>query len=92
MRNDLIDFTFGTVINPFANQLRFDVYLADNSNLLIELIDMNGKTIHRERQNAFAGVNSFTISNTDGLQSGAYTLRVINKDRIIHKRVVKASR
>jgi hypothetical protein len=92
LRNDLVDFTFGTVINPFANQLRFDVYLADNSNLLIELIDMNGKTIHRERQNAFAGVNSFTISNTDGLQSGAYTLRVINKDRIIHKRVVKASR
>lgn len=92
LRNDLVDFTFGTVINPFANQLRFDVYLSDNSNLLIELIDMNGKTIHRERQNAYAGVNSFTISNTDALQSGAYTLRIINKDRIIHKRVVKASR
>jgi len=92
LRNDLVDFTFGTVVNPFGNQLRFDVYLADNSNLLIELIDMNGKTIHRERQNAYAGVNSFAINNTDGLQSGAYTLRVIHKDRIIHKRVVKASR
>lgn len=92
LRADLTDFSFGTVVNPFNNQLRFDVYLADNSNLLIELIDMNGKLVHRERQNAYTGVNSMSINNTEALPAGAYTLRVINKDRTILKRVVKASR
>lgn len=84
-------YAFGNVINPFSHTLRFDVVLKTSSPLTIELIDLNGKLVRREKQLAYAGVNSLQLTETDGLAAGVYTLRVSNGSQIITKRVMKSN-
>ncbi|MFT3678604.1 MAG: T9SS type A sorting domain-containing protein [Chitinophagaceae bacterium] len=84
-------YAFGNVINPFSHTLRFDVVLKTSSPLTIDLIDLNGKLVRREKQLAYAGVNSLQLTETDGLAAGLYTLRVSNGSQVITKRVMKSN-
>lgn len=84
-------YAFGNVINPFSHTLRFDVLVNANSTVNIELIDLNGKLVRREKQVVYAGVNSLQLADTDGLAAGLYTLRVTNNGQVLTKRVMKAN-
>ena len=73
-------FELVNVINPFKEQLRFDISLARNTALTIELYDNNGRLVRREKQLAFTGVNSLKLDNTGNLSPGVYTLRISNEE------------
>jgi len=88
LNNNLIAFDVSNVINPFTNGLSFDITSAENSVIISELIDMSGKTILSVKELVYTGTNSFTL-NTQSLPAGIYTLRVVNKNRWLVKRVVK---
>jgi hypothetical protein len=89
LKNDLHDFDLSHIINPFNNSLAFNITMANNAAVTIELIDMSGKTVLSNKQMVYTGTNSINLANTQSLSSGIYTLRVANKDRFITKRVVK---
>jgi hypothetical protein len=89
LKNDPPDFDLSNIINPFSNNLAFNITVGNNSAVYIELIDMSGKTILSNKQMVYTGTNSINLANTQSLSSGIYTLRVVNKDRFITKRVVK---
>lgn len=83
------DFELVNVINPFKEQLRFDISLGRNTALTVELYDNNGRLVRREKQLAFTGVNSLKLDNTGNLSPGVYTLRITNDEgKGITRRVV----
>ncbi|WP_276503153.1 T9SS type A sorting domain-containing protein [Terrimonas pollutisoli] len=89
LRNTIPDFAITNVINPFSGNLKFDIMTANNSSIIIDLIDISGKTVMTSKQQVYAGINSMNLTNTQSLASGIYTLRIANKDMFITKRVVK---
>lgn len=78
LKPDMPEFELVNVINPFKEQLRFEISVATNTALTIELYDNNGGLVRREKQLAFAGVNSLKLDNTGNLAPGVYTLRINN--------------
>jgi hypothetical protein len=88
LSNKMIDFDLTNLINPFAGNLSFDVSVAENSVIASELIDISGKTVALMKQMVHAGMNSVSL-NTSSLPAGIYTLRVVNKNRYLIRRVVK---
>ncbi|MCW3108508.1 MAG: hypothetical protein JWQ09_3014, partial [Segetibacter sp.] len=84
-----VDFELDNVINPFSDQLLFNITVNKTSKVNVELIDMQGKTAKSTSYLAYAGVNSLRLLNTDLLSSGIYTLRIQNNGSIISKKVMK---
>jgi hypothetical protein len=84
--------SFARVINPFSDQLHFDLVSADNSKVTTTLIDTYGMTIKRQTSDLAAGLNSIIMDNTKNLPSGIYILKVQSGNTIIQKRVVKQNR
>ncbi|MFC0774111.1 T9SS type A sorting domain-containing protein [Terrimonas alba] len=89
LRNTIPDFAITNTINPFSGNLKFDIMTANNSSVIIDLIDISGKTVMTSKQQVYAGINSMNLTNTQSLASGIYTLRIANKDMFITKRVIK---
>ena len=89
LKNDLRDFELNNIVNPFNSSLQFDIAVTTSSAITAELIDFSGKSVLTHKQLVYAGTNSITLTNTASLPSGIYTLRVLNKDRFIIKRVMK---
>lgn len=83
------DFGFGNVINPFNNNLYFDITSKESSKIEVTLIDMSGKPVIRKNFLISSGVNSLSIDNTSAIAQGVYTLKIENKGNVITKRVIK---
>jgi hypothetical protein len=82
-------FSFITVINPFGNELSFEVTSPVNGKAEAELIDVAGKTIQRTYFDLTAGISSLVVENTTRIPAGIYFLRVRSGDTFIQKRVLK---
>ncbi|MEP7377572.1 MAG: T9SS type A sorting domain-containing protein [Chitinophagaceae bacterium] len=87
--NSLPDFELTNMVNPFTGNLAFDITISGSSSITAELIDISGKVVLASKQLVYTGTNSISLSGTQSLASGIYTLRVINKDKLITKRVIK---
>ena len=86
-----LPFAFLTVINPFGDQLRFDVSSDRDMSGQIQLMDARGVIVQRKECRLSAGINRFSLDNTMRLPSGMYVLRVITASGTIQKMVVKQS-
>lgn len=91
LTNNLPDFDFVKVVNPFSHNLEFDLSVNTNSMINISLIDMSGKVVRSGKQMVYTGTNSLTLKNTDALPAGVYTLRIMRNERLISRRVVKTN-
>lgn len=91
LKPEVLEFDLSNLINPFKQSLRFDLTIAQNSSVTIELYDNNGRLVRNEKQLVYAGVNAMQVEGTDQLVPGVYTLRVSTADgkfktrRIIHQ-------
>ena len=84
--------TFLSVINPFNQELKFDIIVQQNGAADVELIDGSGKIVRKNKMFVTAGVNHLEISNTGIFSPGIYTLRVHTGDMFIFKRVMKQNK
>lgn len=84
--------SFAKVINPFSDQLHFDVVTTENRKVTASLIDQYGMTLKQQTADLGAGLNSIVLENTSGLPTGIYILRVQSGNDVIQKRVLKQSR
>jgi trimeric autotransporter adhesin len=82
-------FSLTNIVNPFSNQIDFDVQVSENSRVEALLINSAGKPIRREAFNVYEGSNGLTLQNTQGLPAGMYILQINNKDRTLTKKLVK---
>ena len=91
LNKDVTDFELSSIVNPFKNELFFDITSSHNTKVEIELIDLVGKTVRRVSYQVYAGVNSLQLDNTGTLSNGIYTLRIRNKENyIITRKVIKS--
>jgi len=84
-----LDFEIDNVINPFNDQLSFNIVTSKSSKVNVELMDMQGKVTRSNSYLVYAGVNSLRLDNTGVLAPGIYTLRIQNNDKVISKKVMK---
>lgn len=89
---DLSPLSFLSVINPFGNELSFEISTEHNGKAEVDLIDAAGKTVRKTSFEVSSGVNRLSIENTDLLSVGIYFLRVNVAGNIIQKRVIKQNR
>ena len=89
LKKDLPAFALGNIINPFSNNLVFDVMADRNGTININLTDMTGRTVMTGKYTIYPGVNNFNLTDIQHLRAGVYTLQVNNKDSIIRKPVMK---
>jgi hypothetical protein len=81
--------SFVSVINPFGNELVFDIVADQNGKTDAELIDATGKIVRRVSFEIAEGVNRLRIDQTNLLGRGIYFLRVKLGSQVIQKRVMK---
>ena len=89
LKNEQSDFALLNVVNPFSNELSFDVHIDQNANIDVLLLDIYGKLLKKTNRTVYAGINSLSLGNTESLSSGLYVLQVKHKDNIISKKIVK---
>ncbi len=82
-------FSIVNVINPFNQELAFDVYSEINSKVNVELIDQMGKRVRAADFNIVAGVNRLAINNTAPLSQGLYILRVQSGSKLLLSKTIK---
>lgn len=87
VQKDILSFV--SVINPFVNELSFEISTENNGKAEAELIDPAGKIIRKIPFEIAAGVNRLVIDNTQLLPGGIYFLRVNVAGNSIQKRVMK---
>ncbi|MEP6700023.1 MAG: T9SS type A sorting domain-containing protein, partial [Bacteroidota bacterium] len=82
---------FGLVnlVNPFMDEVLFDIMTPTDSKIEVTLIDMIGKTIREKSYPIYNGVNGLSLGNTGNLPPGMYILQIKNKDIIINRKVLK---
>jgi hypothetical protein len=83
------EFAINNLVNPFNNDLQFELSLSENSKIDISLFDMYGKVIKSTTKFVYQGNTSLGLDNLDALAPGIYILRVTNKEKILTRRVVK---
>jgi trimeric autotransporter adhesin len=84
--------SFVSVINPFTNQLIFDVSSEKNGKADAELINLSGQVVRRSSFYIINGVNRLSFDNTAEIATGVYFLRVQSDGMIIEKTVLKQNR
>ena len=89
LKKDMPVFDFGNIINPFSHNLVFDVIVSHNSTIIVNLVDMAGRTVLCGKHLLYAGINNLNLSDIQNIQAGVYVLQVKNKDSFIRKKVIK---
>lgn len=85
-----IVFGWGSVVNPFRNELQFDILSPENGEARIDLLDASAKVIRTSNRQLYNGTNSITIDNTGALPTGMYILRVSFKGNTLIRKVLKS--
>jgi hypothetical protein len=89
LSNGLNQFEIVNTVNPFTDQVLFDVMSPEDGKIDVALISIVGKTIREKSYTVYTGVNGLSIDNTNGLPAGMYILQVKNKDIIISRKLLK---
>jgi hypothetical protein len=85
-----VNFDVKLLVNPFNNQLSFELLAPDNNEATFTIFDMYGRIIKQQKQNVFSGINNVTIQNLGSLPVGIYSLRIQYENNMIIKQVLKA--
>ena len=82
-------FSFVSVLNPFSNNLAFEIAVDHIGKADAELIDRAGKIVKKVSFEIAAGINRLHIDDTNLLPAGIYFLRVKMQGNVIQNRVIK---
>ncbi|MBA2500907.1 MAG: T9SS type A sorting domain-containing protein [Chitinophagaceae bacterium] len=77
------------VINPFHNEISFDIIINENANIVVSLLDMYGKQVRSKTMGVYEGANNLSLENIELLPAGIYILQVRHKDQSLSKRIFK---
>jgi trimeric autotransporter adhesin len=81
-----------SVINPFNQQLRFDVMAVRAARADVELVDASGQVRRRTCFELLPGTNRLSFMNTDDLSTGIYILRIQSEGVVLQKTVLKQTK
>jgi PKD repeat protein len=83
------NFVYDPYPNPGNNKITIPVFLTETQSLKVEVIDMLGKTIFKEKTNGIKGVNLVQLQ-TEKWESGIYFLNIeIDETEFFQKKLIK---
>ena len=85
-------FTLFNVVNPFTNELHFNITSADKGDITVGLLDQTGRSVFNRNYIIYKGINSLTVSNIENLLTGIYILRVESKEGVFNQKIMKAQK
>ena len=89
LKKNMAGFDIGNMINPFSNNLAFNIHTDRSAAININLADMAGRIVLKGKHLVYTGINNLNLTEVHTIPAGVYTLQVIYNDTIIRKRVIK---
>ena len=74
--------------NPVAEDLNIEFQLANSEDLIIDILDINGRLIEVISEDSFSPSKYKVSHNVDGLSSGIYLLRFKSENGVLTKRFI----
>lgn len=74
--------------NPFDKQLSLEITSEEYQDLIIEVLQLDGKSIRRQTTNMLPGKQHILIDNLENLASGMYLISLKNQNGILMKKVL----
>jgi flagellar hook assembly protein FlgD len=75
--------------NPFNGMINLSVSTNNNLDTRIEIVDINGKTVHTETLQTVSGNSVYTINNLDKIPDGMYFIKIVQG---VDSKIVKISK
>ena len=91
LSNSALQYGIRSLINPFAQQLVFEIIAPEEGVAQITLIDTYGRTVRQYRESYNTGLTSVRLTDVASLPVGSYSLRVEAGTQVFNKKVIKAS-
>jgi trimeric autotransporter adhesin len=83
------EFAFGAVINPFTNDINFEIMYNKTAKAEITLISPSGALLKKINYTLSSGSNNLTVTGTGSLPAGIYILKASVNGEIITKTLLK---
>ncbi|GAC1424319.1 MAG: hypothetical protein NVS9B7_10660 [Flavisolibacter sp.] len=87
--NNSSKFEMVNLINPFQNELFFDVSLSDDAKIDVLMSTLNGLPIKKQSFYGYGGINTLSLPNLESLTKGIYLLQIRNKEKTIIRKIIK---
>jgi hypothetical protein len=75
--------------SPFESFFDINVKLTSSNNVMVRLIDQNGRIVLSQRFSGHGGDNKFTVSNLSKLNKGVYVAEITVEEDIIREKLIK---
>ncbi|HZH66541.1 MAG TPA: T9SS type A sorting domain-containing protein [Flavisolibacter sp.] len=89
LQNEAPAFSVDNLINPFSDNLSFDVTVGYTSKIVVVLLDAAGLVVKKKTYAAYAGLNSIALTELSDLAAGIYVLQVEHNGKTISKKVIR---
>lgn len=84
-----LELSVKSVLNPFRDQLSFDIISPESAKAEIVISDNFGRMIKKLDQNIQNGLTEIKINGLNALSPGSYILMVKSGNKIISKKIIK---
>lgn len=91
LSNSALQYGMRSLINPFTQQLVFEIIAPEDGIAQITLIDTYGRAVRQYREAYNTGLTSIRLTDVASLPVGSYSLRVEAGKQVFNKKVIKAS-
>lgn len=89
LSNAQIGFLIHSLINPFSNNISFELETPEDGIANISVIDAYGRTVKWFKKPVTKGLNNVRLTELNSLTKSLYTLRVQMNNEVINKPVVR---
>ncbi|MHA4809479.1 hypothetical protein ACX0G9_15305 [Flavitalea flava] len=89
LSNSDISFGISSLVNPFRDNISFDLTVPDNATIICHVVDAFGRVIKRDQRSVIRGLNSITLSGLANMPPGLYALQIQFAGTQICKPIVK---
>jgi hypothetical protein len=89
LSNTEIALNISGLINPFVNQVSFNLTVPEDQTVQLIIFDSFGRRLTSSVRPVYKGINRIILSEPAVLQSGMYILQVIYKDQVLSRQIIK---
>ncbi len=89
LSNTRLSFAVRSALNPFSDHLGIELTAPGDGTATITLIDLYGRTVHRDRQPVTQGLNTLTVYGVSDLPAATYAMLIQVGDQVTCEKVVK---
>ncbi len=80
-----------SVVNPFRDELTFDLFAKETGVLSVRLLDVSGKPLLTKESGVTRGINHIRIGDTGKLANGIYFMEIKTADTRLYRTVMKTN-